>query len=76
MQVAGDKAAAILGVGDRISSAGAGAETIGVVRVGAEVEMEVSVEARMATAEKIRRTGSIVRVFEKFKVKVGSFNKS
>jgi hypothetical protein len=36
MQVAGDKAA-ILGVGGGVSSAGAGADTVGVVRVGAEV---------------------------------------
>jgi hypothetical protein len=89
-----------LGVGGRVSSAGAGAETIGVVKVGAKVEMatetigvvevgaeagmalyaeagmEVGAEAGMATTEEIGRTGSIVGVFGRFKVKVGSFGKS
>jgi hypothetical protein len=73
MQVAGDKAAAILDVGDRVGSARAGAETIGVVRVGAEVGrevgaevgMEVGTEVRMATAEEIG-----------FEVEVGSSGKS
>jgi hypothetical protein len=36
MQVAGDKTA-ISGVGGGVGSAGAGAETVGVVRVGAEL---------------------------------------
>jgi hypothetical protein len=69
MQVAGDKAA-ISGVGGGVSSAGARAKTIGVVKVGAEVGM--------ATAEEIRRTGtgSIVGVFGGFEVKVGSSGKS
>jgi hypothetical protein len=43
MQVAGDKAAAILGVGGGVSSAGAGAETTSVVRVGAELGIDVGV---------------------------------
>jgi hypothetical protein len=68
MQVAGDKAAAILGVGDRVSSAIVKAKTIGVIRIGAEV--------RIATTEKIRRTGSIVRVFGELKVRVRSSGKS
>jgi hypothetical protein len=92
MQVAGDKAAAILGVDDRVSSAGAGAKTISVVKVGAKVGIAVGAEAvvanktigvvgagaeaGMATAEEIRRTGSIVRVFGRFKVKVVSSGKS
>jgi hypothetical protein len=37
MQIAGGKAGAILGVGGRVSSAGAGAKTIGIVKAGAEV---------------------------------------
>jgi hypothetical protein len=37
MQVAGGKAGAILGVGGGVSSAGAGAKTIGVIKVSAEV---------------------------------------
>jgi hypothetical protein len=53
-----------LGVDGGVSSAIARAETIGVVRVGAEVGI--------ATAEKIRRAGSIVRVFRRFKVRVRS----
>jgi hypothetical protein len=68
MQVAGDKAAAILGVGGGVSSARARAETIGIVRVGAEV--------RMTTAEEIKRAGLIVRVFGRFKVRVRSSGKS
>jgi hypothetical protein len=68
MQVAGDKAAAILGVGGGVSSARAGAETIGVMGVGAEVGM--------ATAGEIGRAGSIVRVFGRFKVRVRSSGKS
>jgi hypothetical protein len=86
MQVAGDKAAAILGVGGGVGSAGAGAETIGVVRVSVEVgrevstevRMDVSAEVRMATAGKIGRTGtgSIIGVFGGFKVRVRFFSKS
>jgi hypothetical protein len=84
MQVTGDKAAVILGVGGGVSSAGAGAGTIGIVKVGtkvgiavgAEAGIEVGAEAGMATAEEIRRTGSIIGVFERFKVKVGSSGKS
>jgi hypothetical protein len=68
MQVAGDKAAAILGVGGGVSSAGAGAEIIGVVGVGAE--------GGIATAGEIGRTGSIVRVFGGFEVRVRSSGKS
>jgi hypothetical protein len=62
MQVAGDKAAAILGVDGGVSSAIAGAETIDVVKVGAEVGI--------ATAGEVRRAGSIVRVFGRFEVRV------
>jgi hypothetical protein len=73
MQVTGDKAAAILGVGGRSGSARARAGTIGVVRIGVEVErevgaevrMEVGAEVKMATAEEIR-----------FEVGVGSSGKS
>jgi hypothetical protein len=73
MQVAGDKAAAILGVGGGVGSARAGAGTIGVVKigvevgreVGAEVGMEVGAEVGMATAEEIG-----------FEVGVGSSGKS
>jgi hypothetical protein len=68
MQVAGDKAAAILGVGGGVSSAIARAETIGVVRIGAEVGI--------ATAEEIGRAGSIVRVFGGLEVRVRSSGKS
>jgi hypothetical protein len=68
MQVAGDKAAAILGVGGGVGSARAGAETIGVVRIGAEVGI--------ATAEEIGRAGSIVRVFGGLEVRVRSSGKS
>jgi hypothetical protein len=57
-----------LGVGGRVSSAIAEAETIGVVKIGAEVGM--------ATIEEIRRAGLIVRVFGRFKVRVRSFGKS
>jgi hypothetical protein len=63
--VAGDKAA-ISGVGGGVSSARAGAETIGVVGVGAEVGM--------ATAGKIGRTGSIIGFGAE--VGVGSSGKS
>jgi hypothetical protein len=100
MQVAGDKAAAILGVGGGVSSAGAGAGTIGVVKIGAKVGMAVDAEAGIATetigvvgagaeagmavgaeagiatTKEIGRTGSIVGVFERFEVKVGSSDKS
>ena len=64
MQVAGDKAA-ISGVGGGISSARAGAETIGVVGVGAEVGI--------ATVGEIGRTGSIVGVFGGFEVGIRGF---
>jgi hypothetical protein len=67
IQVAGDKAAAILGVGGGVSSAKAGADTIGIVKVGAEVGM--------TAAGEIGRTGSIIRVFRGFKVKLRSFSK-
>jgi hypothetical protein len=84
MQVAGDKAAAILGVGGGVSSAEAGAEIIGVVGVGAEVRMaaesigvvRVGAEGGIVTAGEIGRAGSIVRVFGRFKVKVRSSGKS
>jgi hypothetical protein len=86
MQVAGDKAAAILGVGDRVGFAEAGAETIGVVKVSikvgrevsAKVRMKVGAEVGMATEGKIRRTrtGSIVRVFGGFKIGARSSGKS
>jgi hypothetical protein len=75
-----------LGVSGGVGSAGAGAETIGVVRVSVEVRREVSTEVRidvsaevrMATAGKIRRTetGSIIGVFRGFKVRVRFFSKS
>jgi hypothetical protein len=39
--------------------------------VGVKAGIEVGVEAGMATAEEIRRTGLIVRVFGRFKVKAG-----
>jgi hypothetical protein len=68
MQVASDKAAAILAVGDGVSSVIAGAEIIGVVRVSAEVGI--------ATAEEIGRAGSIVKVFGRFKARVRSSDKS
>jgi head-tail adaptor len=86
MQVAGDKAAAILGVGGRVGSARARAETIGIVRVSvkvrrevsAKVRIKVSTEIRMATTKKIRRTrtGLIIRVFRGFKVRVRSSGES
>jgi serine acetyltransferase len=73
-----------LGVGDRVSSAGAGAKIIGVIRVGAEVRMaaesisivRVGVKEGIATVGEIGRTGSIVRVFRGFEVRVKSFGKS
>jgi hypothetical protein len=65
-----------LGVGGGVSSAIAGAETIGVVEVGAEVGIEVGAEVGMATAGEIRRAGLIVRVFGRFKVRVRSSGKS
>jgi hypothetical protein len=73
MQVAGDKAAAILGVGGGVGSPRAGAGTISVVRigvevrreVGAEVGIKVGAEVRMTTAKEIR-----------FEVRVGSSGKS
>jgi hypothetical protein len=77
MQVAGDKAAAILGVNSRVGSVKAGAETISVIKVGvkvgikvsirvgieigAEVRIEVGAEVRIATIKEIRRTSSIKR---------------
>ena len=64
MQVAGDKAA-ISGVGGGVSSARAGAETIGVVGVGAEVGM--------ATIGEIGRTGLIVGGFGGFEVEIRGF---
>jgi hypothetical protein len=51
-----------LGVSGRVSSVIARAETIGVVKVGAEVGM--------ATVGEIGRAGSIVRVFRRFEVRV------
>jgi hypothetical protein len=74
MQVAGDKAA-ILGVSGGVSSAKAGAETIGVVKVGAEVGIKVSAEVRIATVREIgkTRTGSIVGVFGGFEVGIRGF---
>jgi hypothetical protein len=57
-----------LSVGDKVSSAIAKAETIGVVEVGAEV--------RIVTIREIRRAGLIVRDFRRFKVRVRSFGKS
>jgi hypothetical protein len=58
------------GVSNEISSARAGAEIIGVVKVGTEVGI--------ATVREIRRTrtGLIVRVSGGFKVKIESFSKS
>jgi hypothetical protein len=70
----------------RVSSAKAGAETIDVVKVSVkvlrevstEVKREVSAEVKIATTKKIRRTrtGLIVRVFKRFKVRVRSSDKS
>jgi hypothetical protein len=57
-----------LGVSGGVSSAIAGAETIGIVRVGAE--------EGIVTAEEIGRAGLIVRVFGRFKVRVRSSGKS
>jgi ribosomal protein L14 len=84
MQVAGDKAAAILGVSGGVGSAKAGAETISIIRVGVEVKKEVSAkvgievgaEVRIATAGEIRKAGSVVRGFKGFEVKVGFSGKS
>jgi hypothetical protein len=70
-----DKAVAILGVDSGVSSTGAGADTIGVVR-GAEVGIEVGAEVGMATAGEIGRAGSTVRVFGRFEVRVRSSGKS
>jgi hypothetical protein len=53
MQVAGDKAAAILGVGGGVGSAKAGAETIGVVRIGVEVGMAVGAEVGMEVGTEV-----------------------
>jgi hypothetical protein len=66
------------------AEAGIATETIGVVGAGAKAGiavsakagMKVSAEAKIATAEEIRRTGLIVRVFERFKVKVVSSGES
>jgi hypothetical protein len=75
-----------LGVDGEIGSVKAGAETISVVKVNvkvgrevdAKVRIKVGAEVRMATAGKIgrTRTGLIIRVFKRFKVKVRSFGKS
>jgi hypothetical protein len=105
-----------LSVGDKVSSAEAGAGTISVVKVGAkvriavsaevgiaietigvvgagaevrivvgaeagmeisvEVGIEVSVKAGIAIVKEIKRTGLIVGVFRRFKVKVVFFSKS
>jgi hypothetical protein len=46
------------------------------VKVSAKVGIKVSVKARIATTREIGKTGLIVRVFGRFKVKVRSFNKS
>jgi hypothetical protein len=54
MQVAGDKAAAILGVGGGVSSARAGAETVGVVRVGAELGKNVGVGVGIEVSTDVR----------------------
>jgi hypothetical protein len=42
------------------------------MEVGAKVRIEVSAEVRIATADEIRRTGSIAGVFRVFKVRVRS----
>jgi hypothetical protein len=57
-----------LGVGNRVSSAGAEAKTISVVEVG--------IEAGITTAEKIRKAGLIIKVFGRLKVKVVFSGKS
>jgi hypothetical protein len=44
--------------------------------VSAEVRMEVGAEAGIAAAKEIRRTGLIVEVFGRFKVKVVFLGKS
>jgi hypothetical protein len=71
MQVAGDKTAVILGVGGGVSSAEAGAGTIGVVKVGAKVGIAVGVKAGIATTGEIGRTGSMVGVFGGFEARAG-----
>jgi hypothetical protein len=73
-----------LGVGDGISSARARAETISIVKFSVEAKMatktisivKVAAEIGIVTIKNIRRTGSIVRVFKGFKVKVRFFGKS
>jgi hypothetical protein len=50
---ASDKAAAILGVDGRVSSAKAGAETIDVAKVGVEVGIEVSAEVGMEVGAEV-----------------------
>ena len=57
-----------MGIGSGVSSARAGAETIGVVGVSTEVGI--------VTIGEIRRTSLIVGVFGEFKVEIGSSGKS
>jgi hypothetical protein len=46
------------------------------IAVSTKAGIKVSAKAEIATAEKIRRTGLIIRVFGRFEVKVRSFGKS
>jgi hypothetical protein len=46
------------------------------VKVGAKVGMAVGIKAGIATTGEIGRIGSIVRVFGRFEVEVGSSGKS
>jgi hypothetical protein len=59
MQVTSNKAVAILGIGARVSSAKAGADTIDVVR-SAEVRIKVGAKVGIATVGEIGRTGLII----------------
>jgi hypothetical protein len=46
------------------------------INVSAEVRIKVSTKAEIAAVKEIKRTGLIVRVFKRFKVKVIFFGKS
>jgi hypothetical protein len=73
MQVASDKATAILDVDNRVGSARAEARTISIVRIGVEVRKEVSAKVRIEVDAKVR-----IATTEEigFKVGVGSSGKS
>jgi hypothetical protein len=73
MQVAGNKAAAILGVGGRVGSTRARAEIISVIKIGVEVRREVSAKVRIEVSIKVKiATTKEIR----FEVKVGFSGKS